>query len=772
MITLTGTGFGDGATVTFGGVAATAVVVVDQTRITCTPPAHADGLVNVVVTNPDGTTGTLSGVFVYTTLSVSPTHGPISGSTSLTLTVSDGSSGVNWFPTTGTLQVFLNNVLGTTVDLADPDLILVPALGDFVVGTRISNTQLTCVAPAEPCGPTDIVVVSTDVSRPNVLFYLPLGYTYQLAAPTVSSIDLPFGPANGGALVNIAGTFACSTCSGGGTLGVTLGGVPLTSVGCAADVVIGITGAHAAGVVDVVVTGPDGQTATLAAAYTYIDAPVVTSIDPTSGPYTGGTAVTITGLHFEDGGSVLIGDLPPTDVVFVNDTTITATTPAHVAGIVDVRVLNPDGQFGTLERGYGYFGWWLFDPTLGEPFTFDFPDFPEIHVPGFEWFSAGPLDPFSFTWHVYAPSIPGVGWTTDGIDPPSPDGWWLSIAAFGGAIMVIANSRPKNPRTWAQIATFATGSAGMLGGSPGIAANFHNRLIYAGSDYTVGATYPPIRIYDGSFDRELVRLPPTAAGAIPVAVLSVLVANGTIYLSTFDTGSSSADWTGRVFSLELTTGQLTPIGPVFTTGHLPYALAWHNGMLWCGTHRQSAAAAGKIYRIRPDLDTTWTEDLDLSSVSLAGVAALLSWHGTLYAGTTAAAATFAKVLKRAADGTWSTADTGSGGTATANNGFLSLCDFGTKLYASYWNNDTPAVAKIRSTSDGTTWGTGFIGSSGTLRPFIVLFVDNGELFAVGGGLSLTAAILRTQNGASWTNLTAELPDTSETALPAVGVLVF
>ena len=109
----------------------------------------------------------------------------------------------------------------------------------------------------------------------------------------------------------------------------------------------------------------------------------------------------------------------------------------------------------------------------------------------------------------------------------------------------------------------------------------------------------------------------------------MLTANGTIYLSSFDSGTSSANWVGRVFSLELTTALLSPVGTAaLPTGHLPYALAWHNGMLWCGTHRQTTEAAAKIFRIRPDLpDPAWVED----GTFAAGynIAALYSWQGTL-----------------------------------------------------------------------------------------------------------------------------------------------
>lgn len=62
-ITLTGTNFVDGATVTVGATSATSVVFVSPTSITAVVPIGATplGVVNVVVTNPDGQTGTKVG---------------------------------------------------------------------------------------------------------------------------------------------------------------------------------------------------------------------------------------------------------------------------------------------------------------------------------------------------------------------------------------------------------------------------------------------------------------------------------------------------------------------------------------------------------------------------------------------------------------------------------------------------------------------------------------------------------------------------------------
>jgi hypothetical protein len=63
-VSITGTGFQSGATVAFGGVAATNVVHAGTTSITATTAPHAAGPVGLTVANPDGVSMTVSG-FTY-----------------------------------------------------------------------------------------------------------------------------------------------------------------------------------------------------------------------------------------------------------------------------------------------------------------------------------------------------------------------------------------------------------------------------------------------------------------------------------------------------------------------------------------------------------------------------------------------------------------------------------------------------------------------------------------------------------------------------------
>jgi hypothetical protein len=64
-VTIRGSGFVAGATVTLDSTAATNVIVVTSTMLTATAPAHDAGSVDVVVTNPGGLSGRLTGAFTY-----------------------------------------------------------------------------------------------------------------------------------------------------------------------------------------------------------------------------------------------------------------------------------------------------------------------------------------------------------------------------------------------------------------------------------------------------------------------------------------------------------------------------------------------------------------------------------------------------------------------------------------------------------------------------------------------------------------------------------
>ena len=248
--------------------------------------------------------------------SVSPTSGPTSGGTPVTI------SGTNF-------------VSGATVTFGGT------AATNVVV---VSSTSITATTPAQSAGVVNVVVTNSNGQSGT----LTNGYTYT-ASPAPTSISPTSGPTGGGTPVTISGTNFASGAT------VTFGGTAATNVVVVSSTSItASTPAQSAGVVNVVVTNSNGQSGTLTNGYTYTASPAPTSISPTSGPTGGGTPVTISGTNFASGATVTFGGTAATNVVVVSSTSITASTPAHAAGAVNVVVTNSNGQSGTLTNGYTY----------------------------------------------------------------------------------------------------------------------------------------------------------------------------------------------------------------------------------------------------------------------------------------------------------------------------------------------------------------------------------------------------------------------------------
>jgi alpha-tubulin suppressor-like RCC1 family protein len=97
------------------------------------------------------------------------------------------------------------------------------------------------------------------------------------------------------------------------------------------------------GTVDVTVTTRAGTSATSPADQFYYSRPTVKKISPKKGPELGGTSVTITGTNFASVTAVKFGSTEATSFKVNSETSITAVSPAHTAGRVDVTVATPNG---------------------------------------------------------------------------------------------------------------------------------------------------------------------------------------------------------------------------------------------------------------------------------------------------------------------------------------------------------------------------------------------------------------------------------------------
>jgi hypothetical protein len=315
-VTITGTNFASGATVTFGGAAATNVVVVSGTQITATTPAGNAGAVTVTVT-VGSQSGSLTNGFTYltppTVSSVSPNTGSTGGGTAVTITGTNFASGAT---------VTFGGAAATNVVV-------------------VSATQITATTPAGSAGAVTVTVTVGSQSGS-----LTNGFTYAVL-PTVSGVNPNSGPTAGGTAVTITGTNFASGAT------VTFGSAQASNVVVvSATQITATTPAGSTGAVTVTVT-VSGQSGSLTNGFTYLAPPTVSSVSPNSGSTAGGTAVTITGTNFASGATVTFGGAAATNVAVVSSTQITATTPAGSAGAVVVTV-TVSGQSGSLTNGFTY----------------------------------------------------------------------------------------------------------------------------------------------------------------------------------------------------------------------------------------------------------------------------------------------------------------------------------------------------------------------------------------------------------------------------------
>jgi hypothetical protein len=317
-VVITGTNFTDASGVTFGSAAALFTVDSD-TQITATSPGNSAGQVAIAVTTTGGTSATdVSTRFTYiarpVVSSVAPAEGPVSGGTSVVITGSK---------LTG----------ATSVSFGAGEA------ADFNVD---SDTQITATSPGGSAGATAVRVTTTGGTSDSGDFSR---FTY-IARPVVTSLSTTAGPVAGGTSVVIAGSHFT------GATNVAFGSSDATFTVDSDTQITATSPGNSAGAVGVRVTTTGGTSDSGDfSRFAYVARPVVTSVDPPSGPVAGGggTTVTITGSHFTGATQVTFGSSDAKSFTLDSDTQITAVSPANSAGAVAVLVTTADG--GTSAGG-------------------------------------------------------------------------------------------------------------------------------------------------------------------------------------------------------------------------------------------------------------------------------------------------------------------------------------------------------------------------------------------------------------------------------------
>ncbi len=315
------------------------------TIIATTPPNTA-GVVNVVITTPNGTaTGT--GAYIY---------------------AANPPSVTSIIPNTGTsgATVLVTNLAGTNFVPGSTTSVLLEKAGESdIVATNVnvvSSTKITCTftlpAPTvTSIGAWNVVVVNEDTQSGVLSNGFTIIQPAPSPAPSVTSISPNTGTAGNSVAVTLAGT---NFVTGSTTTAVWLaksGSGNITATGVTVNSASQITctfplpapSSMSAGQWDVAVRNPDYQTGSLGNAFTVVNPPIptVTGISPVTGPIAGGTTVTITGTNLAGATAVTFGTTAATYTV-TSATSITATSPAgSSAGIVDITVTTPGGISAT-----------------------------------------------------------------------------------------------------------------------------------------------------------------------------------------------------------------------------------------------------------------------------------------------------------------------------------------------------------------------------------------------------------------------------------------
>lgn len=403
-VTIRGTSFVEPAEVYFGALAASSVVVLDEVSIAATTPPNAVGPVTVRVVTPGGE-GTLDNGFTYhrelVLESIEPARIPDEGGVRVILrgrgfdaqtivlvdreplrgqvlvderriegyapAVEPGRPEVRvihadasvrrsdllyvfgtpdldavvtgYGPSTGRTS---QEIVGDGLSDADEVRIGVEVAGGLEVG---DDTRLALTTPALTVGAHDVTVANADTFGTLVGGFI--AYDPNETQTNVLGVTPPRASTAGGAVISIVGTGFAPDAQ------VAIAGQRLQVTALSANAVSFVLPAGLpAGPTDITMfTG--GRTLNVNNRLTLFDPVIIDSIDPTSGPVSGGTAVTIRGSGFAAGAAVRIADVPLADVVVVSDTEITGTTVAGAHGAQDVVVRTADDR-GVLEGGFTF----------------------------------------------------------------------------------------------------------------------------------------------------------------------------------------------------------------------------------------------------------------------------------------------------------------------------------------------------------------------------------------------------------------------------------
>lgn len=320
VVVINGKNFLPNPKVYFGNSLANTVQFVDSTKLIVTTPKAVQGKVVVKVTNTDGQSATSQYQYIANPIvtSIQPTIGPLEGQTKVTI------NGSYFLP-------------GATVKFGEAQ------------GTVLSVTQNQIIVNTPSSSiPQSVDVIITNPDETSVT--VSDGFTYVLG-PEITSVAPNKGLTLGGENVTLSGnhfidgakvyfnnTLVPSTLVSNSEISLTTPSWPIAET------------------VNVKLVNPDGQEVTLNSGYQYVyPKPVILSITPSEGDVSGNLLIDIKGEHFLNNAKVYFDNVQLTNVTFYSSNQLKVRTPQwDDAGIVDVKVVNPDGQEDIKTDGFTY----------------------------------------------------------------------------------------------------------------------------------------------------------------------------------------------------------------------------------------------------------------------------------------------------------------------------------------------------------------------------------------------------------------------------------
>jgi len=398
--TLTGANLTGCSSVSFGGTAATGIVVDSATQVRCASPAKTAGTIGVTATTPGGTSGSVNytyaqggggtttltatkdgwaysyngggyGGYQYTQVWKSSSHAK---QTYLCFDISEIEGDV----TSATLRLRVQSATSFSVGLsaysvsndtwaegvnwASRPAETTPAL-DTHSSTRTQNNwyewDVTDFVDAEVSAHAS--AVSFMMAHDSGTQQLEQFYTRESAydpelvvvtsggggtpAPTLSSINPNSGTTAGGTACTLTGE-NLTGCSA-----VSFGANAATGISVVSDTQVRCTSPAGSGTVSVMATTSGGTSNGVNFTYT-IPTPTLSSITPNTGSTAGGTACTLTGTNLTGCSAVSFGGTAATGIAVDSASQVRCTSPAKSAGAYGVTATTGGGTSNAVTFTY------------------------------------------------------------------------------------------------------------------------------------------------------------------------------------------------------------------------------------------------------------------------------------------------------------------------------------------------------------------------------------------------------------------------------------